>query len=141
MHFYQLDHSVLTVTDLTASLKFYSEVLQIPIITFGTDRKALQIGHQKINLHVAEDPIAPHAKCPTPGSADICLLIDVPINNFITVLETAGVVIELGPVQRTGAQSQLWSIYLRDPDGNLIEIANPITPGNSAFKNTRTTDD
>ena len=126
MHFYQLDHLVLTVTDLTASLKFYSEVLQIPIITFGASRKALQIGHQKINLHVAAAPIAPHAKYPTPGSADICLLTHTPLVSVMNHLETAGVVIELGPVKRTGAQSPLWSIYLRDPDGNLIEIANPV---------------
>lgn len=133
MPFYQLDHWVLTVTDLDASLKFYAEVLQIPIITFGADRKALQLGHQKINLHVADAPIAPYAKHPTPGSADLCLLTDVPLARFITVLETAGVAIELGPVQRTGAQSQLWSIYLRDPDGNLIEIANPVAPDHAAI--------
>lgn len=133
MHFYQIDHWVLTVTDLTASLKFYSEILQIPIITFGAGRKALQIGHQKINLHIADAPIAPHAKYPTPGSADICLLTNTPLSTFITNLETAGVAIELGPVPRTGAQSQLWSIYLRDPDGNLIEIANPVTRENTAM--------
>lgn len=124
MGFYQLDHFVLTVCNLSATLQFYGEVLQIPIITFGGDRKALQIGAQKINLHVATAPIAPHAEYPTPGSADFCLITQTPLSNLMARLQTHGIKIELGPVNRTGAQGSLRSIYLRDPDSNLVEIAN-----------------
>ncbi|MEM6838574.1 MAG: VOC family protein [Cyanobacteria bacterium P01_C01_bin.120] len=124
MSFYQLDHFVLTVSDLAATLQFYGEVLQMPIITFGGDRQALQIGRQKINLHVAASPIVPHAHSPVPGSADFCLITQTPLNALINRLQSQGISIELGPVERTGARGQLWSIYLRDPDGNLIEIAN-----------------
>ena len=126
MYFYQLDHLILTVTDLTTSLRFYAEVLQMPVITFGNSRKAVQIGHQKINFHVAEAPIVPHAKYPPPGAADICLLTDIPLSALIADLETAGIAVALGPVRRSGVQSPLWSIYFRDPDGNLIEVANPV---------------
>lgn len=124
MRFYQLDHIVLTVTDLAKSLAFYAEVLQIPVVTFGNGRQALQLGYQKINLHVVDAAIAPHAACPTPGSADICLVTDIPLTTVMAELTAAGVVLELGPVPRAGAQGQLWSIYIRDPDNNLVEIAN-----------------
>lgn len=128
MHFYQLDHFVLTVADLNATLTFYAEVLQIPIITFGDGRKALKINHQKINLHVADALIAPHAKRPTPGTADFCLITHTPLTTVTANLRKAGIAIELGPVERTGAQGKLRSIYLRDPDGNLVEIANTLPP-------------
>ncbi|MEM6521294.1 MAG: VOC family protein [Cyanobacteria bacterium P01_D01_bin.71] len=128
MSCYQLDHFVLTVSDLAATRQFYGEVLQVPIITFEGDRQALQIGHQKINLHVAAAPIAPCARYPTPGSADFCLITQTPLAAMITRLQTRGIEIEQGPVERTGAQGPLWSIYLRDPDGNLVEIANQQQP-------------
>ena len=128
MVFYQLDHVVLTVTDIEATCRFYSQVLQISVITFDEERKALQLGHQKINLHPAPAPIRPHAQHPQPGSADLCLITERPLTTVIDELQAHQVPILMGPVERTGAQSKLLSIYIRDPDGNLIELANVI-PG------------
>lgn len=128
MVFYQLDHVVLTVTDIEATCRFYSQVLQIPVITFDEERKALQLGHQKINLHPAQAPIRPHARHPQPGSTDLCLITERPLTTLIDELQAHQVPILMGPVERTGAQSKLLSIYIRDPDGNLIELANVI-PG------------
>ena len=124
MVFYQLDHVVLTVTDIEATCRFYSQVLQISVITFGAGRKALHLGHQKINLHPAQAPIQPHAQHPQPGTADLCLITERPLTTMMDELQAHQVPILLGPVNRTGAQSKLQSIYIRDPDGNLIELAN-----------------
>ncbi|MEM9002659.1 MAG: VOC family protein [Cyanobacteria bacterium P01_F01_bin.86] len=121
---YRLDHLVLTVQDVERTCLFYQQNLNIPTVTFGTNRKALQLGAQKINLHPATQPLRPHAQHPLPGSADICLITDTPIPILIARLHTKGVMILEGPVQRTGAQGPLLSIYIRDPDGNLIELAN-----------------
>ena len=126
MVFYQLDHVVLTVTDIEATCRFYSQVLQISVITFDEARKALQLGHQKINLHPAQAPIRPHAQHPQPGSVDLCLITERPLTTVIDELQAHQVPILIGPVERTGAQSKLLSIYIRDPDGNLIELANVI---------------
>ena len=93
---------------------------------FEDGRLALRFGDQKINLHRAGRPIQPHARRPTPGSADVCLLVDGTLDAVERELEAAGVVFELGPVPRTGATGPIRSLYLRDPDGNLVELSEPI---------------
>jgi catechol 2,3-dioxygenase-like lactoylglutathione lyase family enzyme len=122
----QLDHLVLTVRDLARTVAFYTYALGMRAVTFGGNRTALAFGDQKINLHEAGHEIAPHAANPTPGSADLCFLTETPLEAVVRHLGAAGVVIELGPVERTGAAGRILSLYLRDPDGNLIEIANSI---------------
>lgn len=119
-----LDHLVLTVRDIEATIAFYTHVLGMEAVTFGEGRKALRFGRQKINLHEAGHEFAPYAAAPTPGSADLCLLTSLPIERVIAHITSCGIPIELGPVPRAGAMGAILSIYLRDPDGNLIEIAN-----------------
>jgi catechol 2,3-dioxygenase-like lactoylglutathione lyase family enzyme len=119
-----LDHLVLTVRDLDATIAFYTRVLGMQEVTFGAGRKALAFGAQKINLHVAGREFEPKADRPTPGSADYCLLTDTPVEGWIAHLARHGVAVLEGPVARTGAVGPLRSIYLRDPDDNLVEIAN-----------------
>ncbi|HEV8193363.1 MAG TPA: VOC family protein [Ktedonobacterales bacterium] len=123
----RLDHLVLTVRDIEATIAFYTRVLGMEEVTFGEGskrRKALRFGRQKINLHEVGHEFAPHADAPTPGSADLCLLTHIPIEDVMTHITTCGVQIELGLVPRLGARGPIVSIYMRDPDGNLIEIAN-----------------
>jgi catechol 2,3-dioxygenase-like lactoylglutathione lyase family enzyme len=120
-----LDHLVLTVADPDATVAFY-ERLGMRREEFGDGRVALRFGEQKLNLHQAGATIQPHARRPTPGSADICLLVDGRLDDVERELERAGVVFELGPVPRTGATSRIRSLYLRDPDGNLVELSEPI---------------
>lgn len=124
-----LDHLVLTVTDLEATLGFYSHILGLRAESFvaadGGTRMALVFGAQKINLHLAGAEFSPHAALPTPGSADLCFLSDTPLSEWQAHLKREGVAVEAGPVDRTGAQGPIRSLYLRDPDGTLIEIANP----------------
>lgn len=119
-----LDHLVITAADLEATCDFYSRFLGCEVVTFGEGRKALTFGTQKINLHQAGHEFEPKAHRPTPGSADLCFLIDQPLAEAKAALEAAGVAIEEGPVARTGAVGPLLSIYLRDPDDNLIELSN-----------------
>ncbi len=119
----RLDHIVLTVRDLDATLRFYTGALGMIEVTFGDGRKALAFGDQKINLHRAGHEFEPKAVRPTPGSADLCFLADVPVDAIAADLATKGVAVEIGPVARSGATGPITSIYLRDPDGNLIEIA------------------
>lgn len=119
-----LDHLVLTVRDLDATLAFYVGVLGMARVDFGQGRVALSFGRQKINLHVAGREFEPKARLATPGSADLCLLTSQPVRGWIDHLQAHGVAVVEGPVRRTGATAPLDSIYLRDPDGNLIEIAN-----------------
>lgn len=119
-----LDHLVLTVADIEASCAFYRQVLGMEVITFGQGRKALAFGAQKINLHQAGREFEPKAHRPTPGSADLCLLTSVPLAQVQDHLAACGVAVIEGPVQRTGAQGPLLSVYFRDPDLNLIEVAN-----------------
>jgi catechol 2,3-dioxygenase-like lactoylglutathione lyase family enzyme len=120
-----LDHLVLTVADLDASLTYYGGVLGMTPITFGDGRHAVAFGAQKINLHEAGHEIAPHARRPAPGSADLCFLVDEAVEDLVARLHAAGVIVEEGPVRRTGAQRPLTSVYVRDPDGNLIELSRP----------------
>jgi catechol 2,3-dioxygenase-like lactoylglutathione lyase family enzyme len=118
-----LDHLVLTVADLEATLRFYRDGLGMRHETFGAGRSALHFGDHKINLHVSGREFEPKALHPTPGSADLCFLIDRPLTELMDRLAAIGHPAFLGPVERTGAVGPLVSIYARDPDGNLIEIA------------------
>ena len=119
------DHWVLTVADIEKSRAFYVGVLGMTEETFGDGRTAFSYATGKINLHVAAgEPILPQAAKPTPGSADLCLIVSRPVAEVKSLLEAKGIVVELGPVERTGAFHKLTSIYVRDPDGNLVELAN-----------------
>lgn len=123
-----LDHLVLTVRDLGATVTFYRDVLGMAEEVFhpadGTRRVALKFGAQKINLHQAGQAFEPKARMAQPGSADLCFLSAVPLARWQAHLAGLGIAVEEGPVARTGATGPLVSIYLRDPDGNLIEISN-----------------
>ena len=124
-----IDHIVITCRDLDATISFYTRGLGMRLETFGEppkpQRKALHFGDQKFNLHQAGDSNVTdiYATVPTPGSLDICLIVAVPLEQLITHLAQLGIPIELGPVKRTGARWPIRSIYLRDPDRNLVEIA------------------
>jgi catechol 2,3-dioxygenase-like lactoylglutathione lyase family enzyme len=120
----RLDHFVLTVADVAASCAFYHRVLGMAVVSFGDGRKALAFGQQKINLHAHGHEFEPKADRPTPGAADFCLLTSVPLANVAAHLRAEGVALVAGPVPRTGATGPIESIYFRDPDGNLIEVAN-----------------
>ncbi|MDD7908495.1 MULTISPECIES: VOC family protein [Pseudovibrio] len=124
MRLISLDHIVLTVHDMDRACAFYREVLGLEEVVFGAGRKGFRFGMQKINLQLSEHAPLPKAGRETPGSADICLLVDN-IEEAIEHLNANSVKIEEGPVYRTGARSPLLSIYVRDPDGNLIELAQP----------------
>jgi catechol 2,3-dioxygenase-like lactoylglutathione lyase family enzyme len=119
----RIDHFVLTVKSIEATCDFYSKVLGMELVTFGDGRKALTFGAQKINLHQAGAEILPKAARPTPGSSDVCLISATPLDQVIDHLQSIGIHLEEGPVPRTGATGRLRSIYLRDPDRNLIEIS------------------
>jgi catechol 2,3-dioxygenase-like lactoylglutathione lyase family enzyme len=121
----RLDHFVLTVADPDATVAFY-ERLGMRREVFDGDRIGLRFGEQKINLHQAGRTIQPHARRPTPGSTDVCLLVEGSLDEVERELERAGVSFELGPVPRTGATGPLRSLYLRDPDGNLVELSERI---------------
>ncbi|MFK7939781.1 MAG: VOC family protein [Roseovarius sp.] len=124
-----LDHLVLTVADIERSLAFYSAILGMEVITFSDPpRYALKFGTQKINLHLAGHEFEPKAQTPVPGSADLCFLTDAPLQNWQAHLTAHDICIEDGPVRRTGATGPICSLYIRDPDRNLIEISNPV-PG------------
>ena len=120
----RLDHFVLTVADIDRTVDFYQAVLGMTPVVFGEGRHALEFGDSKINLHRAGHEIAPHAEHPKAGSADVCLIAATPVEQVIAHLEALGVPIVEGPVIRTGARGELTSVYLRDPDGNLVEISN-----------------
>jgi len=120
----RLDHFVLTVADIDATCAFYTRVLGMEVRTFGPlGRKALHFGRQKINLHQRGKEFEPKAAHPLPGSADLCFIAKGTLDAVIAHLGTCGVAIELGPVERTGATGPMRSVYIRDPDGNLIEIS------------------
>lgn len=119
----RLDHLVLTVADIPTTLAFYRNVLGMQSIRFGDERFALRFGPHKINLHAQGRELAPAARKPTPGSADLCLLSTLPVAHSEQRLRDQGVSIEQGPVSRSGALGTMESLYFRDPDGNLIELA------------------
>lgn len=124
MNIDRLDHLVLTVRDLQATCEFYVRVLGMRVVTFGDNRKALQFGNQKINLHQQGNEFIPKAQNPTTGSADLCLITHLPLEQVIIHLQTCGVEIEAGILSRTGAIGPIRSVYIRDPDGNLLELSN-----------------
>jgi len=118
-----LDHLVLTVVDLETACDFYTKALGMTLVSFD-GRKALKFGRQKINLHQAGHEFEPKAARPTPGSADLCFISETKLDDVIAHLSQAGITIEEGPVDRTGATGKIRSVYVRDPDRNLIEISN-----------------
>lgn len=119
-----LDHFVLTVRDIDATCAFYTRVLGMDARTFGDGRRSLHFGAAKINLHQQGREFDPRAATPVPGSADICLIASTPLGEVIRHLLECGVEIIEGPVQKTGATGPILSVYIRDPDGNLIEVSN-----------------
>ncbi len=118
-----LDHLVLTTSHEAACVHFYTEVLGMTLETFGQGRCAFRFGNQKINLHVKDSEFEPKADKPTPGALDLCFIADRPLDQVISQLEMDGITIIAGPVDRTGAVGPIRSIYIRDPDMNLIEIS------------------
>ena len=118
-----LDHIVLTTTDEAACLRFYVDGLGMTLESFGQGRKALRFGDQKINLHVKGHEFEPKAHLPVPGALDLCFIADVPLDEVMARLAARGLAVIEGPVMRTGAVSKIRSVYLRDPDLNLIEIS------------------
>ena len=127
MNIVRLDHLVLTVMDVEKTCAFYCGVLGMKRMTFGEARTALHFGHQKINLHAFDWDYYLKAKTPTPGSADLCFIVDVAVDEWATELLDKEIELIEGPVKRTGAAGPLRSIYFRDPDGNLIELSNALT--------------
>jgi len=122
-----LDHLVLTVKNIETTSDFYAKALGMKVVTFGNGRKALSFGSQKINLHEHGNEFEPKAWQPAPGSADLCFITSVPLPEVISHLSSCGVTVIEGPVQRTGATGPILSVYIRDPDMNLIEVSNHIT--------------
>lgn len=121
MRIKRLDHLVLTTAHLGACLNFYTELLDMePVLDGG--RYALLFGDQKINIHTAKAQYLPAARTPEYGSLDICLVTEEPIEVVLRELEAKQAEIEAGIVERTGALGRMKSIYLRDPDGNLVEL-------------------
>ena len=119
----KIDHLVLTVNDIEASCVFYTTVLGMEEISFGQGRKAVAFGDQKINFHQVGNELEPKALQPTPGSGDLCFITESLMSEVVSHLQICGVEIIEGPVKRSGAAGPITSIYLRDPDRNLIEIA------------------
>ncbi len=119
-----IDHIVLTVTDIQRTCAFYSDALGMEVIEFGNGRRALRFGRQKINLHEYGKELDPKASKAVPGTADICLITETPLPVLVRHLEKKGIDIIEGPVGRTGATGKIESIYIRDPDGNLVEVSN-----------------
>jgi len=119
----RIDHIVLTVRDIAATVRFYESVLGMTAETFGVGRVALKFGGQKINLHEQGQEIEPKANRPTPGSGDLCFITGTKLEEAMAHVKNHNVDILEGPVKRTGAAGSMMSFYFRDPDGNLIEVA------------------
>tara|TARA_B100000927_G_scaffold17884_1_gene13836 strand:+ start:69 stop:464 length:396 start_codon:yes stop_codon:yes gene_type:complete len=124
-----IDHIVLTSKDVDKTIEFYTKILGMtlelfPVANEQNKRLALKFGNQKINIHDASSPFSPHAKNPTSGSIDICFLSHVDLTEWSKIFAANNITIENGPIRKTGATGSLMSLYVRDPDGNLIEISN-----------------
>ena len=119
----RIDHVVITTTQPNACIAFYTGVMGMKLEHFGEGRRAFSFGRQKINLHVKGSEYEPKAHLPVSGSVDICFIADRPLNQVIERLAAANVKIIQGPVPKTGAIGNLRSVYVRDPDLNLIEIS------------------
>lgn len=128
MDIQKLDHLVLTVKNIDKTAVFYTKVLGMQRVTFGEGRVALKFGTQKINLHEYGNEFEPKADYPVPGSGDMCFITDMPLNDAMAHVMGEGVEIVEGPVDRSGASGSLLSFYIRDPDNNLIEVANEVHP-------------
>jgi catechol 2,3-dioxygenase-like lactoylglutathione lyase family enzyme len=120
----RLDHLVLTVADIERSCAFYTKVLGMEVVIFGEGRTALRFGQQKINLHPADNIPGLVADKPTPGSGDLCFITETPLAEVVAHLERSGIAIIAGPGPRAGAIGTINSVYIRDPDHNLVEISN-----------------
>lgn len=119
-----IDHLVLYVDDVERTREFYAETLEVASVEeFDDGRVALSFGTTKLNLHPIGDEYVPHAARPTAGAADFCLVVDEPVERLAERIEAAGVPIVEGPVAKTGARGEMRSVYVRDPDGNLVEFA------------------
>lgn len=123
-----LDHLVITVTDISRAVDFYSRVLGLEVRYRDRERVDLMLGDMALRLHWTATDITPRAATPTPGSVDLCVRSLLPLDEIQRHLEALDVEVELGPVPRQGATGGLSSLYLRDPDGNLIEISRPARP-------------
>ncbi|UYG06535.1 VOC family protein [Halomonas sp. M4R1S46] len=121
-----LDHLVITVTDISRAVDFYTRVLGLDVRYRDQERVDLMLGDMALRLHWTATDIQPRAATPTPGSLDLCLRSQLPLDEFRRHLEALSVEVELGPVIRQGANGELESLYLRDPDGNLLEISRPL---------------
>lgn len=126
-----LDHLVLTTARREACIDFYTRVLGMALETFvggapPVERQAFKFGHQKINLHIQGSEFEPKAHLPVPGSQDLCFIASVPLTQVVERLNQADWPIIEGPVQRTGATGKILSVYVRDPDFNLIELSQPL---------------
>lgn len=119
----RVDHLVLTVADVDRAVEFYTQVLGMEPMTFPGERRAVRFGGKTIKLHAASELVEPTATHPVPGSANLCLVTNNPLSDVQDVLRNNEVWIEEGPVVRTGSLGPITSLYVRDPDGNLIEIA------------------
>ena len=124
MNIERLDHLVLTVADIARTCEFYTRVLGMEVVTFGEGRTALRFGQQKITLHPADDIPGLVADKPTPGSGDLCFITKVALAEVTAHLEQCDVPIIAGPGPRAGAVGTIQSVYIRDPDQNLVEISN-----------------
>ena len=126
-----IDHIVLTASDMDKTISFYCDVLGMKLENFtpsggGETRRSLKFGNQKINLHSVGSPYKPHAQNPVSGAVDICFLSSTSIDEWQEIFSENNIEIEDGPVQKTGATGPIMSLYVRDPDLNLIEISNKI---------------
>lgn len=120
----KIDHFVLTVKNIEQTCEFYQNALGMDKVSFNNGRIALKFGNQKINLHEVGKEFEPKAKTPLPGTIDICFITKLPSLDVINHFKKCGILIEEGPVNKTGAVDKITSVYIRDPDGNLIEISN-----------------
>ena len=123
-----LDHIVLTTRDLEGCVRFYRDVLGMKLESFQTPsekRQALKFGNQKINIHEWGREFTPRAHVAAPGTLDLCFIASVPLDEVIAKLKASGVPIVEGPVMKTGATGPIRSVYVRDPDLNLVEISVP----------------
>ena len=123
MRIASIDHLVLTVRNIPRTVEFYKRVLGMEHVVFEGNFNALHFGSQKINLHPFRAEYLPHADIPAPGTGDMCLVCEGEIAEVVRDLATHGVEIEVGPVEQTGARGLMTSVYIRDPDRNLVEIA------------------
>jgi len=120
-----LDHIVLTTRDKDACIRFYTEVLGMKLESFSENRLALHFGSQKINLHLWGREFSPRAHVAAPGTLDLCFIASLPLEKVIEKLKEKSIPVLEGPVMKTGAQGPIRSVYVRDPDLNLVEISVP----------------